>query len=202
MFTELCIGYQTITDSIHVHVLSHIHFRILLDYKCSTWYLTSMAERSKALTFLTWTGVVWVRIPLETYFHFEFSHPPRSEQVSGAHVNEIKHDHSPLVIVDLDSRWDLSYKALYIHTCSIALMSINQMTIRISLYCMKFGTNFFIKMCKRLCKHLQQEENLFSTRNPKKRNNLQVEGDHSTSRRRRRGQSLSLAFYLQAYAIV
>ena len=29
-------------------------------------------------------------------------HPPRSEQVSGAHVNEIKHDHSPVVIVVLD----------------------------------------------------------------------------------------------------
>ena len=64
---------QTITDSLQV--LSQIHFRILLDYKCSTWYLTSVAERYTALTFLAWTGVVWVRIPLETYFHFEFFAP-------------------------------------------------------------------------------------------------------------------------------
>ena len=40
------------------------------------------------------------------YFDFEFSLPPRSEQVSGAHVNEIKHDHSPVVIVVSDSRYD------------------------------------------------------------------------------------------------
>ena len=31
MFTELCIGYQTITDSIQV--LSYIHFRILFNLK-------------------------------------------------------------------------------------------------------------------------------------------------------------------------
>ena len=43
---------------------------------------------------------VWVRIPLETYlFDFEFSLPPRSEQPSGAHANENKYDHSPVVIV-------------------------------------------------------------------------------------------------------
>ena len=59
-----------------------------------------------AVTSLSWTGVVWVRIPLETYiFILNFSLPPRSEQVSGAHVNEIKHDHSPVVIVVLDSRY-------------------------------------------------------------------------------------------------
>ena len=120
MFTELCIGYQTITDSIQV--LSHIHFRILLVYKCSTWYITSVAERSKALTFLSWTGVVWVRIPLGTHiFILNVSLPANSEQFIGAHVNEIKHDHSPVVIGVLDSRYDLSYKALYIHTCSKAL---------------------------------------------------------------------------------
>ena len=68
---------------------------------------TSMAERSKALTFLSGTGVVWFRIPKETYiFIVNFSLPPRSEQVSGAHVNEIKHDHSPVVIVVLESRYD------------------------------------------------------------------------------------------------
>ena len=57
----------------------------------------------------------------DIYFHFEFSLPPRSEQVNGAVANEIKHVHSPEVIVVLDSRYDLSYKALYISTCSIAL---------------------------------------------------------------------------------
>ena len=47
----------------------------------------------------------WVQIPLETYFHFEFSLPSRSEQLSEANTNEIKHDHSP-VIVDLDPSYD------------------------------------------------------------------------------------------------
>ena len=64
----------------------------------------------------------WVGIPLETYiFILNFSLPPRSEQVNGAVANEIKHVHSPEVIVVLDSRYDLSYKAMYISTCSIAL---------------------------------------------------------------------------------
>ena len=52
-----------------------------------------------------------------------FSLPPHSEQVNGAVANEIKHVHSPEVIVVLDPRYDLSYKALYISTCSIALKS-------------------------------------------------------------------------------
>ena len=66
-----------------------------------------MAERSKALTFLSLTGVVWVQIPLETYiFILNFSLNPRSEQVNGAHVNEIKHVHSPVVIVVLDYRYN------------------------------------------------------------------------------------------------
>ena len=65
---------------------------------------------------------MWVRIPLETYiFILNFSLPLRSEQVNGAVANEIKHVHSPEVIVVLDPTYDLSYKALYISTCSIAL---------------------------------------------------------------------------------
>ena len=73
---------QPVTDTVSSRdclQLSHIHFRILLlDYKC-------VAERSKALTFLSWTGKVWVRIPLETYiFILNFSLPPHSEQVNGA----------------------------------------------------------------------------------------------------------------------
>ena len=64
---------------------------------------TLVAERSKTLTFLSWTDVMWVRIPLETYiFILNFSLPPRSEQVNGAVANEIKHVHSPEVIVVLD----------------------------------------------------------------------------------------------------
>ena len=60
-----------------------------------------MAERSKALT------VVWVRIPLETYtFILKFLLPIRSVQVNGADANEIKHNHSPIVIVVLDYSYD------------------------------------------------------------------------------------------------
>ena len=66
-----------------------------------------MAERSKVLTFLSWTGVVWVRIPLETYiFILNFSLPLPFEKVNGAVANEIKHDHLPEVIVVLDTRYD------------------------------------------------------------------------------------------------
>ena len=57
-------------------------------------------------------------------FILNFSLPPRSEQVSGVRVNEIKQVNSPVVKVVLDSRYDLSYKALYIHTCSIVLRKI------------------------------------------------------------------------------
>ena len=100
-----------------------------------------MAERSKALQLSCrglagcgfesrWTGGVWVRIPLETYiFILNFSLPPRSKQVNGAVANEIKHVHSPEVIVVLDPRYDLSYKALYISTCSIALSMSHQLRI-------------------------------------------------------------------------
>ena len=82
-----------------------------------------MAERSKALQ-LSCRGLAgrgfesrWRHI----FFILNFSLPPRSEQVNGAVANEIKHVHSPEVIVVLDHRYDLSYKALYITTCSIAL---------------------------------------------------------------------------------
>ena len=68
---------------------------------------------------------MWVQIPLEScIFILIFSLPPRSEQVSGAYVNEIKHDNSPVVIVVLDPRHDKSYKALYIYSRSIALMTL------------------------------------------------------------------------------
>ena len=82
----------------------------------------SNTPRYFSFAFLSWTGGEWVRIPLETYiFILNFSHPPRSEHVNEAVANEIKHVHSPEVIVVLDPRYDFSYKALYISTCSIAL---------------------------------------------------------------------------------
>ena len=48
-------------------------------------------------------GVAW--IPLKTYFFFilNFSLPYRSEQLIVAIANEIKHYHSPVVIVVLDN---------------------------------------------------------------------------------------------------
>ena len=86
-----------------------------------------VAERSKALQ-LSCRGLAgrgfesrWRHI-----FILNFSLPPRSEQVNGAVANEIKHVHSPEVIVVLDPRYDLSYKALYISTCSIALSKIEK----------------------------------------------------------------------------
>ena len=54
-------------------------------------------------------------------FILNFSLPPRSEQVSGTHINETKRDNSRVVIVVLDTRYDLSCKALYIDSRSIAL---------------------------------------------------------------------------------
>ena len=99
-----------------------------------------------AATFLSWTGGVWVRIPLETYiFILNFSLPPRSEQVNGAVANEINHVHSPEVIVVLDPRYDLSYKALYISTCSIAL-SVKHTTCTNSQVCFVSGVNNFFLM--------------------------------------------------------
>ena len=120
MFTELCIGYQTITDSIQV--LSHIHFRILLDYNAPPDIKPAWPSGLRRCNFpvVDWRGV-GSNPAGDIYFHFEFSLPPRSEQVNGAVANEIKHVHSPEVIVVLDPRYDLSYKALYISTCSIAL---------------------------------------------------------------------------------
>ena len=53
------------------------------------------------------------RIPLDTYiFIMIFSLPPRSKQRSGAHVNEIKHDHSPVVMVVLDPQIRLIIQGL------------------------------------------------------------------------------------------
>ena len=101
---------------------------------------------------------MWVRIPLETYiFILNFSLPPRSEQVNGAVANEIKHVHSPEVIVVLDPRYDLSYKALYISTCSIALRSYHELighraklkTKKVNfLFLQKFYLNFAVFLSK------------------------------------------------------
>ena len=42
----------------------------------------------------------------DIYFHFELFACFPSLQIDGALANEIKHDHSPVVIVVLDSRHD------------------------------------------------------------------------------------------------
>ena len=67
----------------------------------------------------------------DIYFILNFSLPSRSEQVNGAVANEIKHVHSPEVIVVLDPRYDLSYKALYISTCSIALKKMELIALHV-----------------------------------------------------------------------
>ena len=87
------------------NVLSHLYIRILLDYKFSNWYLTSMAERSNALTFLSLRCVTWFRIPLETYIfilNFSFSlrsSPFRTSQRSPCQWN-------PVVIAVFDPGYD------------------------------------------------------------------------------------------------
>ena len=64
-------------------------------------------QRGRAVLGADFPVVDWRGVPLETYiFILNFLLPLRSEQVSGAHVNEIKHDHSPIVIVVLDARYD------------------------------------------------------------------------------------------------
>ena len=65
---------------------------------------------------LHWFESIWRHI-----FILNFSLLHRSEQVSEAHANEIKHGHSPEVIVVLDLRYDKSHKVLYIYSRSIAL---------------------------------------------------------------------------------
>ena len=99
-----------------------------------------VAERSKALQ-LSCRGLAgrgfesrWRRI----FSFWIFSLPPRSEQVNGAVANEIKHVHSPEVIVVLDPRYDLSYKALYISTCSIALIKVD-----IDRFCIRLFLSFW-----------------------------------------------------------
>ena len=62
-----------------------------------------VAERSKALQ-LSCRGLAGHGF--ESRWRHIFSFPPRSEQVNGAVANEIKHVHSPEVIVVLDPRYD------------------------------------------------------------------------------------------------
>ena len=55
---------------------------------------------------MVWRGVGWNPAGQIYFHHFDFFAPSRFEQVSGAHANEIKHDHSPEVIVILDPKYD------------------------------------------------------------------------------------------------
>ena len=90
-----------------------------------------VAERSKALhLFCRGLAGCGFESRWRHIFILNFSLPPRSEQVNVAVENEIKHVHSPEVIVVLDPRYDLSYKALYISTCSIALSKVFRSTAR------------------------------------------------------------------------
>ena len=103
---------------------SFFKMRILLSFEtlnhCSPSSPCGRAVYSADFPVVDWIGV-GSNPAGDIYFTLNFSLPPRSEQVNGAVANEIKHIHSPEVIVVLDPRYDLSYKALYIHTCSIAL---------------------------------------------------------------------------------
>ena len=74
MFTELCIGYQTITDSIQV--LSHIHFRILLDYNAPLDIYPTWPSGLRRCNFpvVDWRGV-GSNPAGDIYFHFEFFAP-------------------------------------------------------------------------------------------------------------------------------
>ena len=92
-----------------------------------------MTERSTALFHGSWCGLAWVRIPLETYiFILNFSILACSQQLSGSHANEIKHDHSPVII-----KIRLIALGLYICSCSIALMKVIKVKcFRFIHYCM------------------------------------------------------------------
>ena len=66
----------------------------------------------------------WVRVPLETdIIILNFSLPARSEQLSGVHANETKHDHSPTVIVVLDQN-------TISHTKSSLLIAAGYITLK------------------------------------------------------------------------
>ena len=76
MFTELWIGYQTITDSIQVDLLSHIHFRILLDYNAPLDIKPAWPSGLRRFNFpvVDWRGV-GSNPAGDIYFHFEFFAP-------------------------------------------------------------------------------------------------------------------------------
>ena len=79
-----------------------VTFTVLDEVK--THVISSMAKRSRCLTR---NQRVAGSIPGgDIYFHFEFFACFHSLQVSGTLTNEIKHDHSPVVIVVLDPRYD------------------------------------------------------------------------------------------------
>ena len=63
----------------------------------------------------------WFESRWRHIFILNFLIPACSEQLSGSHANEIKHDHSAVAIVVVDPRYDYSYKALYIYSRCIAL---------------------------------------------------------------------------------
>ena len=57
----------------------------------------------------------------DIYFHLNFSIPACSGQLSRSHANEIKHDHSPVVIVVFRPQIRLIIQGLVYYSRSIAL---------------------------------------------------------------------------------
>ena len=54
-----------------------------------------------------------------------------SSQFGGAHANEIKHDHSPVVYIVLDHRYDYSYICIYITTGYLKRMNTKGTAVHI-----------------------------------------------------------------------
>ena len=69
---------------------------VMLDFICmGSADPTGVAERPKALIYLSWGGVGLIQILLETFISILNLLPIlRSEHLSGTHANEIKHDDS------------------------------------------------------------------------------------------------------------
>ena len=76
-----------------------------------------MAERSQALVYMSWRANSWFESCWKHIFLLNIWLPARFELLNGAHANEIKHDHSSVVIIILDW-YDKSYKALHTYSRS------------------------------------------------------------------------------------
>ena len=66
-----------------------------------TSWLSGLSASLSIAEYRAWVESRWRHI-----FILNLSLPPCSDQLSGAHANEIKHDHSPVVITVLDPNYD------------------------------------------------------------------------------------------------